>query len=408
MLESLQEELHKSLDGDEGESAICPVSISLLTPWTVVTAPWVVSVLALIPAILGKRFIKLEKNGIRPWVSVISKTREHPSMYIRNLGNLTWLHLISNFLRAHDVHNLIFGRQRPYNLMLQVFSQRALWSRVDKDCKERGSVLVRVFTGLVFGLTVLIKETPLVLDDSVESVKPLLDGLHSDEQLSPTQQRQFKYYDHVWSTLFEEQPSELATRDSAGKLDSPHPRGLLLALMASPHVEMVATGWRILVAITTIPTKADGEASLDRLLNPFLMDVTLAKTKNVEEQTLLLAQIERETVREVEIPGWEAGWTLSRSKRILDVLVQCLSAQRQVDLPDLIEVSLFSHRCLGIWSDILLLSRLSLFLFGEIFCRRLPPKVVKASSSSNGNSLESTVLTFARQQILNFSALTLS
>lgn len=314
-------------------------------------------------------------------------------MYIRNLGNLTWHHLISSFLRAPDVHNLMFGKVRPYNLMLQVFYQRALWSRVDKDCKDRGLVLARAFTAVVFGLTVVINNTPPRPDNSGESAKPLLDGLSSDEHLSPTQQRQFKYYDRVWSTLFEEQPSELATRDSSGKSDILPSRGLLLAMMASPHEEVVATAWRILVAITESPTKEDGRASLDQLLNPLLMDVTLAKTKIAEEQTLLLARIQRETVREMEIPGWAAGWTLSRSKRILDVLTLCLAAQSQVVLPDLIEVTLCFLSSNKKWSDALSLSSLASCPFGEISYPQSLSKLLKASSYRNANLLESTILT---------------
>lgn len=259
------------------------------------TAMWVMGMLSLFPVLLGQRFRKIEVKGIRPWIAVLIKSREHSSPHIRTLAALLWNHLTWAFLTTRsDDGGLWILREdsRPWDLLVQVFGKPGspkVWEILEDSSTrlELSPSFAYALTGLVFGLTVLNK-----------SIKPETPPIISDVKV-PGVDRQLANFDYIWDKLLVPE---------------------LGAALSSPNERASKIAWQILTAVVSLPTSRLSEHRSDPLsplINHTFLEGTFPKMKNPAAQAHLVARTNSYTCQPDMISPWSTKWLLSRTERIL-------------------------------------------------------------------------------------------
>lgn len=194
-------------------------------------AIWALHVIGLLPALLGKLFRKLEPKGVRPWIQLVGKCREHTSADVRALSTLLWNHLASAFMRTtlDDGSVWVFRADgKPFQLLIQLFgSTPAGWQSPAKD-----AAYALALAGTLFGLSVLNRT--FVPEDCLANL------------------------DIVWDRV-------VAVS--------------LRGAMASQESSIASVGWATLAAIVSPPKEDAPKATLDWLVNPVFLDGAPPKGK---------------------------------------------------------------------------------------------------------------------------------
>lgn len=265
------------------------------------SAIWALHVIALLPALLGKLFRKLEPKGVRPWIQLVGKCREHASEDIRALSTLLWNHLAFAFMRTtlDDGSVWVFRADgKPFQLLIQLFGATTTeWGdaaarTTSGPPKDRAYALT--LAGTLYGLNVLNLGLPA----------------------TPAGDAQLENLDFVWDRVV-----AVALRGAMGSLDT----------------EIAAVGWAILAALVKAPAAGAPLPMLDALINRAFLDGVPAKGKVVPTGELARRAFAAATQPD-QIPGWAARWTVSRAAKVLGLVEQVLGL---VDLPESTVVQVF-------------------------------------------------------------------
>jgi hypothetical protein len=268
----------------------------LAAPWF-----WLLNFLAILPALLGPRFRKLDSKGIRPFISLFHKFGDHGSLLTKTLSALVWNHVTFAFLATPLTANneiWIFRNDlKPFNVLTSVFQHREqVWKPLDSTLplspsrrdrhRLHSQALAHVFVGMVTGFAVVVHN---------HSPPP--------ERNSPLSQDQLSHLDRVFDTLVS-------------------PR--LVSVVHAPYPETVRIGWATLASIVKPRSDVDRTTTLEALLNPALFDGTIAQMKETGKQEMLGARALGMSTQPEDVPGWGAQWTTSRAGRVLQLLSKCL------------------------------------------------------------------------------------
>lgn len=269
---------------------------------TTTSVPWALSVLALLPALLGKSFRYLHKKGLKPWMEVmndVTKGDKNNSPVLRSLSHLAWNHLIFAFLQSSSTavrSNSTFSAHfivDHFDLVNQIFTT-SVWSSVTTLSavnSMRSKVLLRVLVGLIFALSIE-PHLPLALPGVPEIDKS---------------QREVEYFDRVWTKLVEKQ--------------------LTLAL-ESVCDETAVIAFNILAAIVKEPSTTPLDPTI--LLVDGFLDGTLARIRSPITVPRAVAPIMDGACDEMVLSGWSVDWTTRRAGVILELFGKCLNRMGRI------------------------------------------------------------------------------
>ncbi|KAL8279224.1 hypothetical protein RQP46_008480 [Phenoliferia psychrophenolica] len=274
-------------------------------------AIWAVHVIALLPALLGKLFRKLEPKGVRPWIELVNKCRENASEDVKTLSTLLWNHLAFAFMKTtlEDGSVWVFRADgKPFQLLIQLFGPTLDgWGEVGhKSPKDYAYALT--LAGTMFGLSVLNLQLPAAPPLSPDDV-------------------QVANLDQVWDKV-----AAIA----------------LQGAMASRDAAIASVGWAILAAIVKAPSTAPDAPSptLNSLINPIFLNGAPPKGKVVAPGSLAKLGLEK-ACRPEAIPGWTTRWTVTRAAKVLGVVENALGL---VGLPVGTVVTGFEPNVFVFWS----------------------------------------------------------
>ncbi|KAM0753002.1 hypothetical protein T439DRAFT_378750 [Meredithblackwellia eburnea MCA 4105] len=291
----LEEILYRKKDGGTMLSALATQLDNALRTHEAV---WVVHVLAIIPVLLHIRFRKLEPKGIKPWIQLVSKCRDHEEEDVRLLSGLLWNHLAYAFLKtpAEDASVWWIFRpdRKPFNLLTQIFTQSGIWLTQKKQ-KEHAIYSI-VLGGVLYGLGILNRGLPAAPPSSsiIES---------SEESKSDVVDLQLENLDFVWDHV-------------VIPCVQPALRGI--------SVEIVNHAWDILAALFNTEDPVPPPTDLSTLLNPIFFEGVAAKSKGRHDATMVSRGAALSCPASI-IPAWPSRWITIRVPQVLRLMSQGLS-----------------------------------------------------------------------------------
>ncbi|GAA5948167.1 hypothetical protein JCM3765_007140 [Sporobolomyces pararoseus] len=284
-----------------------------------------VSLLSILPALLGPSFRKLEEKGIGPWIKPYNQLyQSQTSVHILATLALSWTNLSYAFFRstsvADDVEvSWILRRRGNENKALAVLSnifktRQDVWARGEGSStptkKERqrthAKALSIAYGATLHGLAVSILHGP-------SSVR--------EQELSTLSKDQQEHFDEVFDRVV------VPT---------------LPNLTRSDFVETSRIGWNLLAALLRPRTPSDRFAVLEDIVNPALLDVQFASAKTSEFLDFALATSFAKAFDSSKTIGWGEEWVQSRLGKVLKLFETCIASSRAA----LVEAShVFSHSC---------------------------------------------------------------
>ncbi|CEQ39507.1 SPOSA6832_01041, partial [Sporobolomyces salmonicolor] len=282
---------------------------------------YTVSLLSVLPALLGPSFRQLEEKGIGPWIRPFNELKHASSSHILVLSAIMWSHLAYSFLRTTSVKSKglwVFRKpdRKPFEVLLRIFEGRGeVWRKnvaaagttpAKKD-KQRmhAKALALAFVATVYGLTVVVHH-------GISSVRdPSASASLSSDQL-----------EHLDTTF-----TELLHR-------------FLPILVHSTVSEASSLGWSLLSSVVRPKTPSDPTATLEALINPVFLDGAIPQLKTAEQLELTAASAIAKAVGPGRVPSWGREWVTSRVEKVLDLLGECLGGEKELAV-EIVEVSLF-------------------------------------------------------------------
>lgn len=264
-----------------------------------------VSVLALVPALLGGAFRFIDPKGIGPWMRTFNTLSESPSSPVLVLSALAWPHLAFAFLRTPGQPNRPWmfrdNSTRPLFNYLSIFRSRIKeWQRVvdpmlDDERKEQirlhAKALALAFCGAIYGAIVYVRY-------GTTSVR-----IANDPPDVPA--HRLPMLDRIFKEMLEVYLPEIA------KSEASH--------------ECKIIGWQILARICRPKSSSERPVSLESLINPIFLDGTLAiiAPDSAKMNVLLDAAIQR-SIKPASIPGWSEHWLVTNVDSVLQLFEKCL------------------------------------------------------------------------------------
>lgn len=318
-LENLLLQLRRTGDdgrGDAGKSPSCrdgsPSRILTLansaTDAAATKSLSLLSVLALIPALLGAEFRLLSPRGIGHWLLPFNELSNSPSPSVLALSALAWPHLAFAFLRVPPPANKpwMFATKGPSRTIINYVSlfksRNERWQRgpgADADADRKAGIRVHAkaltlaFVGAVCGATVYTRF-------GTSSLRRPLAPLET----APTA-TQRDMFDRIFTDLLQAYLPSITTS-------------------ATCH-EMQALGWQILSRIVRRRSAEDRSAFLESLVNPIFLDGSLAVVPPASSKmNIVLEAAMQRAVKTSSIPGWGEEWLADNVVRVLQLFGACL------------------------------------------------------------------------------------
>ncbi|GAA5919604.1 hypothetical protein JCM1841_001075 [Sporobolomyces salmonicolor] len=289
---------------------------------------YTVSLLSVLPALLGPSFRQLEEKGIGPWIRPFNELKHASSSHILVLSAIMWSHLAYSFLRTTSVKSKglwVFRKpdRKPFEVLLRIFEGRGeVWRKnvaaagttpAKKD-KQRmhAKALALAFVATVYGLTVVVHH-------GISSVRdPSASASLSSDQL-----------EHLDTTF-----TELLHR-------------FLPILVHSTVSEASSLGWSLLSSVVRPKTPSDPTATLEALINPVFLDGAIPQLKTAEQLELTAASAIAKAVGPGRVPSWGREWVTSRVEKVLDLLGECLGGEKELAV-EIVEASV-----IPVWQNLL-------------------------------------------------------
>ncbi|GAA5925428.1 uncharacterized protein JCM15063_005024 [Sporobolomyces koalae] len=290
-----------------------------------------VSLLSILPALLGPSFRKLEEKGIGPWIKPVNLLSQHQtSTHLLTTIALSWTNLSFAFFRSisgvdDSASSWILRKKGNDNKALSVLSnifttRKDVWKRdggtSSPNKKQRkqshAKALSLAYAASIYGLTVVVHH-------GVSSVRQLA----SSTEVEPLSSQQLDKFDEVFNRLIVP---------------------ILPYLTGSPFVETSNVGWRMFTSIIAARTLDDRFAVLEDIVNPALLDVQLASAKTSEYLDGVLVDIFARAKDCSRAPGWGREWVLSRLDKVLELFGECLFAS---------DFHLMKDTALPVWNGLL-------------------------------------------------------
>ncbi|GAA5857904.1 hypothetical protein JCM1840_000961 [Sporobolomyces johnsonii] len=332
----------KSKDGKSKEAAVPSRLVLLSTQMvdatktlksnpTTIDEPallYTVSLLSVLPALLGPSFRQLEEKGIGPWIRPFNELKHAPSSHILVLSAIMWSHLTYSFLRTTSIKSnglWVFRKpdRKPFEVLLRIFEGRVeVWRKnvaaagttPAKREKQRAhaKALALAFVAMVYGLTVVVHH-------GISSVR----DASASAPLSPLQ---LEHLDTTYAELL---------------------RRFLPILVHSPVSEASSLGWSLLSSVVRPQTPGDHTATLEALINPVFLDGAIAQLKTAGQLELTTASAVAKAVGPTKVPSWGREWVTSRVEKVLELLGECLRGEKELAV-EIVEASV-----VPVWQNLL-------------------------------------------------------
>ncbi|GAA5984240.1 hypothetical protein JCM10908_006105 [Rhodotorula pacifica] len=292
------------------------------------------SVLALLPALLGAEFRHIVPKGIGPWLRAFNALSTSTSSPVLVLTALAWPHLAFAFLRVPGPagQSWMF-RPKSYKQLtnyLSIFKSRAdRWQRplepsLEEDRKEQARLhakaLALAFVGVIYGATVYVRHGTT----SVRNVAAV-------SATSAVPAGRLPIYDRIFDEILE---------------------FYLPALTQSPILSECNTiGWQILARICRSKGADDRSVWLESLINPIFLDGSLAiiPPESAKMGVLLDAATQR-AVKPAALPGWSEQWIGENVDKVLGLLQRCLPTNDENTAERILAVQ---QQVLDVWQNLL-------------------------------------------------------
>ncbi|GAA5885987.1 hypothetical protein JCM6882_004223 [Rhodosporidiobolus microsporus] len=288
------------------------------------------TLLTLLPALLGPSFRKIHERGIAPWFTPFNSLVRIQSMHVLSLSALTWSHLVYAFLRTtsdQGVEAWLFRKPdaRPFDLLGSLFRNRCqtAWRRADasdpagkiasrkESQRVHAKALTLAFCATVYGLTVYIRH-------GTSAVRPA-EAAEGDLN-APLSVKQLAYYDLVFTKLL-----------SAFLPKITH---------TTVSQETPTIGWQLLSSVLRPRTANDARATLEALVNPAFLNGSLSQgiaPRAPERQMLLTAAALSGAVQPGRVPAWGVEWVEKNVEKVLELFEQCLPAAEEETLEQVVQ-----------------------------------------------------------------------
>ncbi|GAA5984860.1 hypothetical protein JCM11641_005444 [Rhodosporidiobolus odoratus] len=292
------------------------------------------TILSLLPALVGPSFRRLDDRGISPWIVPFNALVDSASPHVLALSALSWSHLVYSFLRttSDKAPTWVFnGDAKPFGLLLGLFKNRqaAAWRKIDatdpsgrvpgrKEAqKVHAKALTLALVSFVYGMSVYIRQ-------GVSPVRPSSADLHEAEIDIPLTLKQSEHLDLVFD-------------DSTAQF-------LPLAAHTGVSQDAPILAWSLFSSILRPRTSNDAtKATLEALVNPAFLNGNLSQTlgkdseKDKEKQALLTARAMASAVQPVKVPGWGAEWVQGRVEKVLKGFERCLPRSEEGVLEQVVQ-----------------------------------------------------------------------
>lgn len=266
----------------------------------------IVSVLALVPALLGGEFRFIDPKGIGPWMRAFNALSDSPSSPVLVLSALAWPHLAFAFLRTPGQPNRPWmfrdNSTRPLFNYLSIFRSRikkdwqgAVDPTLDDGWKEQirlqAKALALAFCGAIYGATVYVRY-------GTTSVRTANDPPDVPAHRLPM-------LDRIFKEMLEVYLPAMAKSETSNECNT--------------------IAWQILARICRPKSSSERPVLLESLVNPIFLDGTLAiiAPDSAKMNVLLDAAIQRSTTP-AAIPGWSEQWLVANVAQVLKLFEDCL------------------------------------------------------------------------------------
>lgn len=269
-----------------------------------------VSVLALVPALLGGEFRFLNPKGIGPWMRAFNALSDSPSSPVLVLCALAWPHLAFAFLRVPgqsvpgQTDRLWMFRDKSTKPMvnyLSIFKSRIKdWQGVvdptlgderKEQIRLHAKALALAFCGVIYGATVYVRY-------GTTSVR----AANHPPDVPP---HRLPMLDRIFKEILEIYLPAMAKSE------------------ASSECNIIA--WQILARICRTKSSSERPALLESLINPIFLDGTLASiAPDSAKMKVLLDAAIRRSITPAAIPGWSEQWLVANVAEVLKLFENCL------------------------------------------------------------------------------------
>lgn len=267
-----------------------------------------VSLLASIPVLLGPRFRQIAPRGVKPWIDIFNRVNNTRTIPIRTLSFLLWPHVVYAFCRSQSpaADGLLWVLRFPASkttspvtvLKAVLTGRRTHWQPQDlpparKEKHRLASLaLAHAVVGIVTGLTITVYRGS---DTSVPT--------HA-ERNKPLDETSMDYFDQIFADVLVPE---------------------LPLVIASKYEATPAIGWKLLASIVRPRSEHDRVASLDRLINPVLLDSSLLDARTGPVQDLFCQRAFGASTKPEDAPAWGSQWTIARADKLLGLFRTCLN-----------------------------------------------------------------------------------
>lgn len=311
-VKGLKQDLEEALKGSD-ESSFCLILLPSLHVVALIshhlrTAVWALNVVALIPALLGKRFRQIDAKGVRPWTDLVKLGEQHSSLPVRHLAFLARAHLSALFYDTTGTtsgESWIFAHSgRPLIVLSNALKQKGLPSSSAEEMvtpANKLGALVRVhyLPAFVYGLTIYVRDyvpTPSTSTSMAMSMEGGAGGTGATDW-------ELKNLGQIWNEIEPE----------------------LTRVLLSPFDTSIQIVWATLAAMLKPPSTNDA-TSYHPLINPAFLDGTVAKARTVVLQSQAVHHALVRACKPELIPGWATRWTTAAAELVLTMMEKCLAS----------------------------------------------------------------------------------
>ncbi|GAA5820157.1 hypothetical protein JCM11251_005506 [Rhodosporidiobolus azoricus] len=313
-----------------GTMAAAPVSLSNTAATQEANALQHLTLLALLPGLLGSQFRKIDERGIAPWIKPYNTYTRFPSVHVLGLSALTWSHLVYAFLRTTSDKGgdtWLFRKPdaKPFDLLGSIFRNRADMAWRKNDAADPGGkntgrkemqrvhakALALAFCATIYGLTIYMRH-------GVSAIRPA--PVSFEDLDAPLSSKQLSYHDLVFTKLLS---------------------AFLPSLTRTPvSHETPALGWQLFSSVLRPRTSNDATATLEALVNPAFLNGSLSQgtaPRAPDRQGLLTAAALSSAVQPGRVPAWGTGWVEKNVDTVLNLFEECLPKEGEDTLEQVVQ-----------------------------------------------------------------------
>lgn len=256
---------------------------------------WALSVLAILPALLGGHFRRLTPRGVKPWSDLVLRASINPSASVRLLSQVVWSHLIFAFLQYSRKMSgdWLFDHKGRRALALLCQTPKVFVPAGGEQPEGLGPNPLLMMPGYIHGLSLSVRRYRSINPESTTSPVPTLDQELSD-------------LNDIWLVL---------TKDLAATFAAPR-----------SHPAHIDAAWYMLRRVLSPVT--DDVVPVYALLNGAILEGAVVRARTPKQQTDASILAVSKVLRSEQVSGWPVRWIVRNLGRVLQVFDDCLTSSK--------------------------------------------------------------------------------